>query len=435
MQAGPRHLRSPRRNAITQETAVGRAERPAPPRTRPPLTRATTFVAAIAAFTLVFASAGSPIPMYGLLRDSAGLDDSDFAFASAGYFLAAVGSLLLLGRLSNHLGRRPVVLGALAATAIGAALLPLVTGPETFIALRVLQGLAAGVAPSAVGALVIDTAPPRPAWLPALVTGSTPMLGIPLGALSSAVAVDLLADARLLVAGSIVAAAIAIGAAIALSAETMPTAPGAWRSLRPRVHVPAGAGRLLLAAGSSAIATWSLGGFLQAFAPSLAATSLGADDALVAAAVFSSMMILNPVGGPLAGRLTPAVGVRLGMGIVIAAMTVLVVATRAGALPVFLLASLSVGIAQGIASTSAMRALVTGLAPHERAGLLASVYLISYSGTVIPGLISGRAAESLSPEQIFLGYAALGVVAAVTAMVAITSRRPRGADDPGEVPQ
>lgn len=388
------------------------------------LPKRAAFVVATASFAAVFASAGTPIPLYGLLRADDGYGDSDFAYASVGYFVAAVASLLILGRLSNHVGRKPLALTALAATAVGAALLPVAHDPWIFIAARILQGLAAGVAPSTIGAYVIDTAPQKPRWLPALITASTPMLGIPLGAITSGIIVETTAQPRWIAAGVLVAVLVALMALVALSPETMSRTAGAWRSLRPRLHVPAGAGRVLLAAGTAAIATWSLGGFYQAFAPTIASQYLGTDDALVAGIVFSSMMVLNPVGGPLAARLSPTVGVRAGMTLFLVALASLVLALHQGAIVPFLVASLTVGIAQGVAGTSAMRALVGGLAPHERAGLLATVYLMSYGGTAVPGLISGQLAPHVEPIVLLLGYAALGTLAAVTAMIAISPRRP-----------
>ena len=99
---------------------------------------------------------------------------------------------------------------------------------------------------------------------------------------------------------------------MAMSPETMPRRRGAAASLRPRLQVPAGSGRLLLAAGAAFVATWSLGGFYQAFGPSVATEQLGTTNPVVAAGVFASVMVLNPIGGPLSGRLAPATGLRAG---------------------------------------------------------------------------------------------------------------------------
>ena len=65
---------------------------------------------------------------------------------------------------------------------------------------------------------------------------------------------------------------------VALSPETVTrtTLKRAAASLRPQVHVPAGAGRALLAMTGPILATWSLSGSCQAFGPSIALKQLPA---------------------------------------------------------------------------------------------------------------------------------------------------------------
>src|SRR3982750_1632319 len=76
------------------------------------------FVVASFSLVLIFATAGTPIPLYNTYRAVNGITNGDLAFVSAGYFVAAAAALLVLGRLSNHLGRKPVALAALVTAAI-----------------------------------------------------------------------------------------------------------------------------------------------------------------------------------------------------------------------------------------------------------------------------------------------------------------------------
>jgi MFS family permease len=245
------------------------------------------------------------------------------------------------------------------------------------------------------------------------------MVGIPLGALGCGALAEYGPAPRTLIyaiAAAVLAACIVF---IALSPETMPPRPGALASLRPRLTAPTGSRRLLLAAGAAFVATWSLGGFYQAFGPSIVAENLGTRSALAAAAVFASVMVLNPLGGPLSGRLQPATAVRAGMILFILAVIGIVVALRAGALLPFIVASLIVGIAQGAAATGGISALLAGAGAEDRAGLLSTIYLISYCGAAIPGMIAGEVTGSFNLFQISLGYAALAVVAAIIAIVTV----------------
>lgn len=69
-----------------------------------------------------------------------------------------------------------------------------------------------------------------------------------------------------------------------------------------------------------------------------------------------------------------------------------------------------------------MRGVLGATSSTERAGTLATLYLISYTGGALPGLISGRLADKLPLIAIITGYAALSLLAVVVA-VRLTSRR------------
>jgi MFS family permease len=376
------------------------------------------FLAAACSLVFVFAAAGTPIPLYNTYRAEDGITNAHLGIVSVGYFVAAATSLLVFGRLSNHVGRRPVALAALMSAAVACLILVGMNGVLSLLTARVLQGLSCGLASSALGAYVIDSAPDRPRWLPAAITGSAPMLGVPIGALTCG-ALVLYGPAPRVLIYEIMTAVLALCAAMmAMSPETMPRSRGAVASLWPRLQVPAGSGRLVLAAGAASVATWSLGGFYQAFGPSVVAEHLGTTNPLMAASVFASVMVLNPISGPLAGWLPPATALRAGMTMFVLALVGIVVSLHAGAIAPLLGSSLAVGVAQGAASTGGIRALLAKAQPEERAGLLSTIYLISYGGTAIPGMIAGELTSTVDLFQVAVGYAALGIIAATVAMIA-----------------
>lgn len=62
---------------------------------------------------------GQSDSVYEAYRRTDGLTKADLSLTVVAYFLAAVTALLIFGRLSNHVGRRPVSLAALAFVAAG----------------------------------------------------------------------------------------------------------------------------------------------------------------------------------------------------------------------------------------------------------------------------------------------------------------------------
>jgi hypothetical protein len=125
------------------------------------------------------------------------------------------------------------------------------------------------------------------------------------------------------------------------------------------------------------LATWSLGGFYQAFGPSIALQQLGSRASLTAGAVFGSFTVLALVGGPLTSRLRPDRAMRLGALAYALSVAGILAALGAAAIVPFLAVSLLAGVTQGVAQTGGMRALLAGTGPADRAGLLATVFLLN----------------------------------------------------------
>ena len=108
------------------------------------------------------------------------------------------------------------------------------------------------------------------------------------------------------------------------------------------------------------------------------------------------------------------------MLILVTTLMVIACALYFGWLEVFLAASLSVGIAQGVASSAGMSVLMADISREHRAGMLASVYMVSYLGAVLPALVASIAANYVGVFTLFCGYAVLAGIAALIALLSCT---------------
>jgi MFS family permease len=376
------------------------------------------FVSAVVSLVAVFAAVGSTIPLFNIYRAEDGFTNAGISTTVAAYSVATLITLLVLGRLSNHLGRRPTSVASLVLLLLGCVLLLNVHDIGVLIAGRLLMGLGAGLASSSITSYIVDTAPARPTWLASVASSQTVMLGLAVGAIASGALVQFGPWPRELIFLVAIALLLASLALIIISPETVTRMPNAWRSLRPRVHAPTRVRSLLPVAAAVFLSTWATGAFYQAFVPALVEEQLHTNSPLVVGLAFAAYMASSVVGAPLGGRFAPAAAQRLGMIAFLAGMTGMITAIATGTLTPFITATIVAGAGQGIAISAATRGLLHGSTLADRAPIFSVIYLLSYSGATIPALIAGQLSHTFSLPQIALGYGALALVAALFTIIA-----------------
>ncbi len=384
-----------------------------------------TFVVASTSLITVFAASAAPIPVFNVYRAENGLTTADLSLSVVAYFAGTILALLCLGRLANHVGRRPAAMATLLVMLVGCVVLLDVTGLGMLIAGRFLMGIGAGMASSALTTYIVDAAPGQPGWLAPAVTSQAPMVGLTVGSIASGALVQYLPGARVWVfvlMGLLLAGCLLLMVGCRESGE--PT-PGVWRSLRPTVSVPPRARPLLPVALSVFAATWALGAFYQSFVPTIARDQLNSDNALVVSLLFAAYMAPGVAGAPLVGRLRPATAQRLGMVTFLLGVAGILASLAAASVPLLTVSTVVASLGQGMAVSASMRALLQGSTFAERPSLMAAIYLACYTGAMVPSIIAGQLSHYLGTVTIALGYGVLALVS--TGITLICARNPSDA--------
>ena len=118
----------------------------------------------------LFASA-TPSPLYGTYRELWGFSPIVLTLVFAVYAFGVLTSLLLAGRVSDDVGRRPVLLVALASLLVVSVVFMAAQSVAWLFVARGLQGLATGLALAAASAAMIDLHPRRDAFQVSLANG------------------------------------------------------------------------------------------------------------------------------------------------------------------------------------------------------------------------------------------------------------------------
>jgi MFS family permease len=394
--------------------------------------RTTAFWSVAGVLLLVLAASGVPSPLYRVYQEQLGFSSGVLTVVFGVYAFALLASLLVVGALSDHIGRRPVLVAGLLLQAAGMVIFLVADGVGWLLAARIVQGLSMGALTGSLGAALLDfQRSDRP--LGALVNSAAPGLGLSLGALGAGLLVQFVPDPTTWVFGVLTAALVVAAAGVLMLPESSPRAPGALASLRPQVHVPAAQRRDFLLVLPCLVATWALGGLYLALGPSLADEVFGLEDDLAGALLILAMQGTAAVGSVLARRLPGERAMVVGALVFAAGVAGTVGSLLAGSVAVFFGAAVVSGLGFGAAFLGAMATVTRGVAPGERAGLLSSVFVVGYLAYSVPAILAGFAAAEIGLQSAAEVYGAVVIVLALVTVTGLRVRRRTDARDAARV--
>jgi MFS family permease len=410
---------SMRRDELPEASAFGDAIRNKRSR-RFLLTEGLSFWAAAAIAFLAFAANAAVSPLYRVYQVQFGFSATTLTLLFTVYIVVLLVTLLFFGSLSDHVGRRPVLLAGLAASAVSCGVFLIAYGVGPLFAARALQGVAVGLISGAASAGLLDL---RPAGAAApLVSSVAPTGGQALGAIGASVLAQY-APAPTHFVWWLLLGAFIVGV---LAVVAMPE-PGARRmgvlsSLRPHISVPPEARGALAVATPCLVAVWALGGFYLSLWPSLAEQQIHSHNL-----TWGGILILLFTGLGAAGSVALAKGessrVMLGGCLVlIAGAVVTFISIELGTPAVFFVGTAVAGLGFGPAFMGAYRTVVASAVSSDRAGLITAVYVVSYLATGIPAVIGGIATSRYGLSRTALVYSLVVAALAAVAVILLIGR-------------
>ncbi len=369
------------------------------------------FWGAVSSLLLLFAASAAAIPLYGEYARQFSLTTSDLALTSVYYFAGTVMALIVLARLSNHIGRKPAMYIVLLLGIAGCLLFMYISNKHMLFIARFIQGLSCGLASNTITAYCIDT---EPASLPNLGTSIStggPNIGLALGALGSGAAAAYLRLPLFAVFAGIAVLLLLSAFFISQGPETMRRQPGVWASLIPQCKAPRIIRPWLLPMACVAAAGWSVGGFYQSYSALITASIFHITDSCITALCCISFIGPIMLGAALARKRNPYRTQRYSFFMYAVLLLLLYVSLQLHHIGLHLLLNLCAGIAEGMMFASSMTILLSQTSKEDRAGVLSVIYILSYAGAAIPNELFGLLSCYLSLSELWLCYAGLGVAA------------------------
>ncbi len=363
------------------------------------------------AFAAIMLGTTLPTPMYALYADRMHFTVLTTTVIFATYAVGVLFALLVFGRWSDAVGRRPMLLaGALCAIASAVVFLIAHSVPELLIG-RLLSGLSAGIFTGTATAAVIESAPQR--WrdrAPAVATVAN-MGGLGLGPLLAGLLVQYAPKPlRLAFAVHIVLVLLAL-VAIWRAGET---ANPQGRIGFQRLSVPPQTRSVFVVAATAAFAGFAVMGLFTAVAPAFIARVIGIGNHAAAGVIVASVFAASAVAQVVVRRAEPARAVAVGCALLVIGMVILAAALHFSSLPGLIVAALVVGAGQGMSFGRGLAAVAERTPPDRRAEVSSTYFVVAYVAISLPVIGEGLAAQRWGLRTSGIAFAI--VVAALAAV-------------------
>ena len=376
----------------------------------------------LASITLSFLAGSSvPTPIYPIYQNDWHFSSVTITFIFGVYALSVLAALLVCGRVSDYVGRRPVLLIATVMQMVAMYLMGDADGLSDLISGRVLQGLSTGAAVAAVGAGLIDIDKPRGEIANAI----APISGSAVGALLGSVIVQFLPFPTHTVFAVLGALFFLQFVGLLLMKDTTMTRPGALRSLIPQFGVPIQVRPAMLVASAVFFAGWALAGFCASLGPGLIKSVFGVSASLIgglALATFSGCGVVVI----LVFKSRPAVTqTYFGCIGLLAGMSLMLASLQSQSITCFFVGVGLAGAGFGVGFQGGIRMVVARALPHQLAGVLSVSFVCCYLGMGVPAIAAGyetaSGMEITATAQVF-GGSVIGLVVLAIIGLAFTRR-------------
>ena len=375
----------------------------------------------LAIFTTIFAS-HMPTPLYAVWQQAWGFSSTALTAVFSIYVLGVVSTLLVMGSLSDQVGRRQMLVPGLLFILCGSVSFMLATDIYQLGLARLLTGIGTGLVTGAATAAVVELDADGN-WARAATRAALAFtLGASAGPTISSLALRWTSYAH--VWPFLIVVVLGALCVVLLLRAPWPADIGQrqadfrMRAWRPTpVRVPRHLLGVFLFAASAICLAWSTGSLYASLGPSMARNLAGVTD-LALAGLFAA-------GWQLIAGLTQFTGQRqplnrlilIGPSLLIGGLAALAGAAVLGSVWLFTLATISTAMGAGSIGVIATVTIARSAPPAERGGMTSAFYLAAYMtmATVVLGI--GFASDRLGMVNSMLGFAMLISLAAGALML------------------
>ncbi|KUI35369.1 MFS transporter [Mycobacterium sp. IS-1496] len=370
---------------------------------------------------------GLPAPLYGIYETNWHLSPLATTIIFAVYAVAALGAVLVSGKISDVVGRKPVLIVALAALVVGLGVFLIADNMASLLLARAIHGAAVGSIVVAGAAALLDLRPHHGVRSGQL-SGVSFNIGMTVAILGSALLAQYAPHPLRTPYAVVAVVCLLVGAGLlALREPHSARTRGRIRIAKPAVPQEIKGDFWFSALG--AMASWSVLGVLLSLYPSLAARQTHIDNLVFGGAVVGTTAFAAALAQLAATRVPARRAAMVGDIGMAASLLLTIPVLLSHQWPLVFVAATLLGATFGLGFGGSLRHLSNVVPAARRGETMSAFYLAAYTAMAVPTLVAGWAATTWELAVVFPWFAVVVATACLAAAVAgMRSAKPAAAE-------
>ncbi|QPP08171.1 MFS transporter [Streptomyces bathyalis] len=388
-------------------------------RERPTAPRAVAFWLVAAAFTVTMLGTTLPTPLYVIYQQEIHFSTLMVTVVFATYAAGVLAALLLVGHVSDEIGRRRTLLPGLVLAMLSAVVFLAADGLGLLFVGRLLSGLSAGIFTGTATAALVDLADSRNTARGSLVATVVQMGGLGSGPLLAGVLAEFAPAPLQLPYAVHLVLLLLVAAGVWFMPEPVEDAVRRPRMRVTKPGVPQAMRGTFVRAGIAGFAGFAVLGLFTAVSPSFMGKLLGMSDFALEGGVIFAVFAASAVGQialvPRFGDASLPVGCAglvVGMGLLTAGFGV-----RSFALLVA--GGVVAGVGQGMSFRAGLAAVNAEAPVARRANVASTYFVVLYVALSLPVIGVGLAADLVGLRAAGIAFSVLVAVLAGSVLAAL----------------
>ena len=359
-----------------------------------------------------------PVPLYVLYERQFGFGSLGVTMVFAAYVLGTLFALVMLGDLSDQVGRRKVLAAGVLCAAASTAVFLLADSIWLLVLARVLSGAAAGLVTGTATAALAELQPRGDQRAAAVLATGSNMTGLGLGPLIAGLFAEYLAAPTRTVFWAYLGVCALALAVLGAVPETV-RQPRRPVRVRARLAAPPAIRATLLGASLGVFAAFSVLGQFSSLMPTFLHGILGVHNlALIGGASFL-IFVIAAVSQAVSARLPSRRSLSVGLPLLLGCLAALELALFSTALWLFLVGTVAGGVAVGFIFRGGLSALNQAAEPAHRAAVVSTFFTAAYLGLGLPAVLTGLISLQVGAVDASAYVSGLSATAVLVAFVVV----------------